>query len=397
MTVWNFARVGLQAATLLLFVRVFGADGYGVLAGAVALYASAGLLAGLGSGIALVRHAARDRSILDERTRATRLTYLLTGLALLAVMFPLSMLVLPDLPVGLLLCLALAELVAAPAIQPTIYRFQAQERMGAFGACLAVAPFARLAAIVIAWILGLDTPERFGFIYLACLAIAAVACGVLDARPARDARWSQRSLLREGLPYSFSGAAAAASSELDKTIVLGELGARTAGVYSAPFRIVQAATMPAMALALAAVPRLFRSSVDGSRSRLPELLGAAAAYGVVAGAGLWLAAPLLAGILGADFADSAWILRALSVYLVANCLRQVVALALTTSDRQGLRNGIEIILAVVSVPATVFAARQFGLSGVIAAVTAIDVVFLASAASVVMAGRAKPKAQTAPD
>jgi O-antigen/teichoic acid export membrane protein len=149
-------------------------------------------------------------------------------------------------------------------------------------------------------------------------------------------------LVRDGAPYIVSNAATIANSEIDKTLLLRMLGPIPAGQYSAAFRVAQAATIPVNALVVALGPRLFRGSRHPDYfSKVILYVLIALLYGsVTAGAG-WLIAPYAGWLFGADFNASTPMLRLLSLFIVSNCIRQVVTATLTGADQQWLRNAVE--------------------------------------------------------
>lgn len=373
-TCWNGARIALQACTLVLLAHLFGADGYGKLAGVSALYVSLAQLTGLGSGIALVRHVARQGD-LESRTRATQWVYLLTGSTIAALAWPASLWLLdkPLAPVTMA-CLAIAEMIVAPCTLPLTYRYQAQERMFVSGALLTAAPVARLAGALACVLLDSRSLQTYAESYLCLLSIVSIGSLALvrpEVRTTHSAR-RLREVAKEGLPYVVSGAAITAGSEIDKTVLLRVAGSLDTGHYSAAYRIMQAATLPINSLVLAAIPRLFRDEREshhtGHKLTLLTIL-----YGVIAALSVWLAAPLLPIVLGGNFQPSVDILRVMSLLVVTGCTRQMLVARLTASDRQVARNIIEATAIGLSIAIMLVLVPWWGISGAIAASAMADV------------------------
>jgi O-antigen/teichoic acid export membrane protein len=341
---WNVARILLQASSLILMARLFGSSGYGALAGTVSLYTTFAQFAGLGSGIALVRHLARVGQT-PYRLLATQVVYFATSIMLFILIWPTSVIFLRGtMTPATLAFLALAELVIAPALLPTAYRYQAEERMSMSGAVLTIPPFARFAAVSAALLLGMHDISRFAPLYLGCLSTAVIIC-ISIARPIGRINITLATIgiaAREGLPYVISGAAMTAGNELDKTILLRDAGAQIAGPYAASYRIMQAVTLPVNSLILAASARMFRSSETNNASFNKSLLWAVFFYAVTAATILWFLAPFVHVLLGADFLSSEEYLRGLCMIVITNCLRQLVTAQLTTQDFQRFRNMVEI-------------------------------------------------------
>jgi O-antigen/teichoic acid export membrane protein len=316
----------------------------------VALFVTFAQFVGLGSGIALLRHLARDGE-LHGRLKATQRGYFWTGLLLFVIVWPASILLLSDvLPAATLALLAAAEIVIAPMVLPLVYRYQASERLFVSGSLLALAPFVRFCAVLAALLLGMHDVEDFAKLYFCGMAITITLA--LIATRSRLLSITQHhplfTVLREGLPYMVSGTALTAGSELDKTILLRSAGGIAAGQYSAAFRIMQAATLPVNSLILAASSRMFRSPGRHAPGFAGTLLLSIFCYAVATSVILWLTAPFAHLLLGEQFRDTTGYLRGLSVVLITNCIRQFVTAQLTTGDFQTSRNFIEVIGLAIS-------------------------------------------------
>ena len=371
---WNAVRVILQAASLVLMARNFGASSYGSLAGSVALYTTCAQLAGLGAGTALVRHLALQGE-LHGKFRSTQQVYLLTSVILFAFAWPVSIWVLDGaLDSATLALLAAAELIAAPALLPLVYRYQAEERLSVSGGLLTITPIARFVAVVSAFALDLHDLRSFAVLYLAGIGIA-VAVALWWFWPRRQVaarRYRLADTIGEGAPFVVSGLAVTAGSELDKTIMLRSAGDFAAGQYSAAYRVIQAGLLPVNSLVLAVTPRLFQAAGHSPRTGTILVLSAAA-YALLAATGVWLIAPYLPLLLGAEFIPSISILRAMCVLLLTGSLRQIIVAQLTGADRQRARNWIEGLAAAGSVVAMLAVVPAWGAWGAICVLAVADV------------------------
>lgn len=380
-TAWNVWRILLQALSLVALARLFGAEGYGVLAGTIALFVACAQFVGMGTGIALVRDSVRDPGAGVAAYARTRTVYLATGLACFLLAWPLGVWILGDqVPAIALAALGFAELVAAPAVLPLAYRLQSQERMGAFGALLSLPPAIRLAVTLALLLLDQASITGFALLYLGAMLGASLAAQVMvSPRPWLRPRWADLRYLRQGLPYVLPGVTAAIGSELDKTMLLRWAGAAVTGHYAAAHRIMQAAAVPVASLVLAAAPRLFRTAAATGRPHGARLLVLAAlGYALLMSVLLWLLAPLAPWLLGAQFLPSVDLLRGLSLVLVATCLRQVTVALLTTSDLQRIRNQIEVWAAAASIGALLVAIPLFSAWGAVAVLGATDLLVVAA-------------------
>ncbi|MBE1160435.1 lipopolysaccharide biosynthesis protein [Dyella acidiphila] len=372
---WSATRIVLQAASLVLMTHTFGVRAYGVLAGITSLYVTIAQFVGLGSGIALLRHLARNGET-HARMSATRRAYLVSGLGAFVVAWPVSMLLLDHMMSATgMVCLAAAELIVAPSLMPYVFYYQAKERMMLSGAMQTLAPFARIGAVISALVLQVKDLSTYAVLHLSWLvAVVCIALQLARVR-AREASppYPMSHIVREGFPYMVSGATITASSELDKTILLKAQGSAVTGLYTAAYRIMQAATLPVNALILAATPRLFRASASDQGKLMRQLLAAVIAYSVIAASALALFSPLLHFVLGSNFRPSEPILRAFCFNVLTNSVRQLVTGRMTTVDMQRDRNFTELAGLGVSITLLFALTPHYGPLGAIFALAMSDI------------------------
>lgn len=369
-------RVSLQAGSLILMARVLGAEGYGLLAGTVAIYITFGQFAGLGTGTALVRHLARGGE-LHDKLLATCRAFSITGIILFAFVWPASIWLLgATLSPTTLACFAAAELIVAPLLLPFAYRYLASEQLFVSGALLTVGPAARFIAIVITAALGLSSLSAFATLYLGCFATAAIITAILvwPRRSTRRISYGFLATIREGLPFFVSSAAVTAGGELDKTIMLRSAGSALTGQYAAAYRIVQAAALPVNSLVLAVTPRLFKSTEEVNANYAIKLIAVTISYAIFAAALIWFLAPLLPHFLGVQFSNSITLLRLMCALLITSSLRQMIVAQLTASNRQYARNWIEGLAAILTILAMILVIPSFGAVGAIIIAAVADVV-----------------------
>jgi O-antigen/teichoic acid export membrane protein len=386
-TGWTLYRSAVQAASLVLMVKLFGAGDYGALTGAVALYTLAGQLVGIGSGITIVRRAVRGHNSPEAITWSAQRIFLGSSLLALAIALPASLALLPaSIPARLLAILAVSEIVLAPQILPTVFRMQAAERMNAFGALLCLHPSLRLGALLALTLARDPRLEAYATVYLfAVLATASifVARTFLRSR-GKGTTVPAGTMVREGIPVAFSAVIYTGAADVDKTILLNTLGSVATGIYAAPFRVMQSLAAPIASLALAAAPRLFRSaSTHHGHSQISLLVAVAAGYGVCAAALLYGAAPFLPLLMGSQFEPSVEILRWMSVYFILNCVRQVLASALTTMDAQWSRNITEAFSLAASLTTIALLAPRMGIAGAVLGISLGELLFVVAALAIV--------------
>ncbi|HET6435313.1 MAG TPA: hypothetical protein VFG18_06360 [Xanthomonadaceae bacterium] len=377
---WSALRIAIQAASLVLLARLFGAQGYGALAGTLAIYITLAQLVGLGTGISFFRHVVRTNGV--ARIGPTQVVYLLTGIGFFLVAWPASLWLFPQggLTPPALAAFAFAELVIAPSFLPLAYRYQACERMSVSGGLLTAAPIARFVAILIALFFGARSLQSFSFIYAACLLAGALGVTAI-LWPRKGVTWNGASIpaeIREGFPYAITGATVTAGGELDKAFMLRLAGEAFAGHYAAAARVAQAAILPVNALMVAAAPRWFRA--DRSQpvlARSGALFAVAGCYALVAGAAIFVCAPWLPVLLGPQFQPSVLLLQLFCLAIVTGSARQLIGMLLTASDLQASRNLIEILALLAGLAPMPFLIRLMGGPGAVLCFLFGDVVLVA--------------------
>jgi O-antigen/teichoic acid export membrane protein len=378
--IWSALRAALQAVTLVLLARAFGADGYGALSGTMALYITVAQFVGFGTGISLLRHLSRAGQG-HAKLHATQRVYFLTGFGFFLAAWPLSLwLFRSHLSPFALANLAFAELVVAPALLPLVYRYQASEQLSVSGGLLTVAPIARCTAILAAMLFPTRSMDAFAAFYLASL-IAAVGLAMWLLWPRAEASSESQSTsthIREGLPFAVSGATAVASGELDKTMMLRFGGDMVTGQYSAASRVMQAALLPVYSLVIAVAPRWFRGNgVRGIVASSASLFAAAFAYSIFAAITIWMLAPYLPWLLGDGFGPSVEVLRLLTAAIITGSARQIMVMLLTTSDLQGARNRIEIFSILLALGIMLALIPRYSSAGAVIALVVSDLFILA--------------------
>jgi O-antigen/teichoic acid export membrane protein len=154
--------------------------------------------------------------------------------------------------------------------------------------------------------------------------------------------------LREGTYFSISLSAQSVYNDIDKTMLSRLSTLATAGVYGAAYRIVDVSFAPISALLSASYARFFQHGTEGLPATLRltrKLLPPAAAYAVVAGLTLVLAAPLVPLVLGARYALITPMLVWLAPLPLLRACHYFLADALTGAGYQRTRSAVQIVIA----------------------------------------------------
>ena len=373
-TAWQSVRLTLQFTYLILVARVLGVEGYGIFAGSVALAASLSPLVGWGFGMILVQEVSRSPQRFPEFWAKALLAVAVSGPAMAGVMLALAPLLLPvDGHWTVILLIAAAELLAMPLVVAGSLAFQAHERLGRTIFNHVQLNIIRLAAVALLAALGWGGLVEFAWAYFGATACAAMLSLVQVNRALGNPDWTRGGLVgrrREGLGFSLSVVANTAHGELDKTLLLRLGGAAAAGNYSLANRIVSAATTPLVAYVLAIAPRLFRVGVTGVNAGSGyaiKLLLPILAYGVLAGCGIFVLAPLLPVLFGDSFSSAVPIVRALAALPLLLGISSLLLAVLTCSGAQRVRVVLEVGVLIFNVALNLVLIPMFDIFGSVGA------------------------------
>lgn len=360
-TLWLTAGYGLrtliQAVYFILIARALGAQGYGVFAGTVALATVLASFSGWGAGFLLVKNVARQLKRFAAYWGRALLLLGISGSVLVGIALALSAWLLQDrVPQSVVVAVAIADLLLAPLVAVCAQAFQAFQRLRDTALMLVLLAVCRLAAAGVMWLLvASPTAEHWAGFYVASSACAATLCVARVYRTLGGPRFAgigARNERREGFSFSLNTAAQRAGNEMDKAMLLKLGTLEAAGTYSAAFRLVEVASMPVAALLAASYARFFQHGSHGLPASLRfarQLLAPALGYTVLAGAGIYLVAPLLPAVLGADYAEAVDAARWLAILPIPATLHALVAHALAGAGRQHICTTIEIVSAATNV------------------------------------------------
>ncbi len=221
----------------------------------------------------------------------------------------------------------------------------------------------------------------------ALLTLALVRC-CLAYPPmlvAADRSWWQAA--REGAPFALTAFSWNTFAELPKFALALVMGSTAVGHFSAAFRVLSIAYLPLQSALNALTPRVFAATTARGPGTLP--LARALAETLTLGSGfaaaLMLGAPLLAVVLGSEYAPATPLLRVLALSLPLQALAFISGDWLGGMGQQKYRFGITAATVLLAVPFSLMAARQAGTLGTAVIYSAMT--GLLALASVVVARR----------
>jgi O-antigen/teichoic acid export membrane protein len=370
MTVGQGARVVLQAVYFIIIARTLGASGYGAFVGAVALVAIVAPFASLGAGNLLVMHVARapDRF---ARYWGGALSTTLASAAVIGIgVLLVARIVLPStIPIPLIISVAVSDLVFARLIDISGQAYQAHERLARTAQFPLLISVLRLGAALAFAALGHPTALGWALWYAGSTTIAAgIALAVTTHELGPPARvfGYPASELRQGAYFATSLSAQNIYNDIDKSMLARLSTLEATGIYGAAYRLVDVAFVPVRSLLAAAYPRFFRQGVHGVRASLGvarRLLPPAAAYSALAGAALFIVAPVLPRLLGSDFRSSIEATRWLAILPLLKSVHYFAADTLTGAGYQGRRTMAQLVVAAFNVVINVPLIMQYSWRG----------------------------------
>ncbi len=360
MAVGQGSRVALGASYFVLVARALHPDGLGAFAGAVALVALASPFASLGAGNLLIKHVARDPRHFRRYWGGALSTTIISGVVLGIIIMACSRLVLPaTIPVQVVGCVVAADLLFSRVLDISGQAYQAHERLSRTAQFPLLISVSRLIAAGLFLLIGDPTPARWAMWYLGSSALSATISVIVTwrelGRPERVIGYPAAEL-REGMYFATSLSAQNIYNDIDKSMLARLSTLEATGIYSAAYRLIDVSFVPVRSLLAAAYPRFFQQGARGARASLAvsrKLLPFAGTYAACAGMVLYLLAPQLPRLLGADYRASVGAVRLLALLPLLKTIHYFAADALTGAGYQGRRTLVQVVIAVLNIAVNV--------------------------------------------
>ncbi len=360
MAVGQGSRVALGASYFVVIARALHPDGLGAFAGAVALVALAAPFASLGAGNLMIKHVARDPRHFSRYWGGALSTTVISGLVLGIIILAGARLVLPaTIPFQVVVCVMAADLLFSRILDINGQAYQAHERLSRTAQFPLMISVSRLIAAGLFILIGDPSPARWAMWYLGSSALSAIISVVLTwrdlGRPERVIGYPAAEL-REGMYFATSLSAQNIYNDIDKSMLARLSTLEATGIYSAAYRLIDVSFVPVRSLLAAAYPRFFQQGARGARASLAvsrKLLPFAGVYAACAGMVLYLLAPQLPRLLGADYRASVGAVRLLALLPLLKTIHFFAADALTGAGYQGRRTLVQVIIAVLNIAANV--------------------------------------------
>lgn len=346
----------LQGFQLLMVARTLGPHEFGRIAAVLAVTTALLPFAGLGTANMMVMHLARGERDAGRLYGSSLTAGVLSGLLLTAmVMLGFYCWDGPDhLLMVLLFCLS--ELVFTKIVDISQHVYFGMDRHAVASKFLILLSGLRFIGALLMLLLHFQSGEAWGVAHLSggILAAALVVCFTLKTTKG----WSVdfRKMFHDiklGVFFSLGFASRGVYIDIDKAILPRYEPVAINGAYTAAFRLVYMCTTPLTAALLALQARMYRAGGTHGLAETARIARRAMVvgtlYGVVVGALIYVLAPLLPLLIGAQYALSVDVMRALAFLPIPLFIQSAMSDALAAANHQRARSAVQMLVAVLAV------------------------------------------------
>ncbi len=378
----EMAQLVLSMAAFFLLYKALGAAAFGLYSAATAHGLLAATIGYFGSQQLLMRDFALGRpfQVLWGRLLST----ILTGTVIFAVLLmTVRGWLLDQVSPGTYLLLVVSQMLLFGITDFAVLASQAHRKLEVAMSVRLSTGLIRLVGVGIFFVLGNGTLDQWALYGLVAWAGAAVwslatVKRSFGAKPLLGRFTSQD--IRDGLPYTLMGGAGTLLDSMDKTMLPKYGFEEEAGWYAAGYRIAALAVVPVMALVRATDQDFFSAgsnSLEDAYLLAKKLVRPVILFGIVAGIGLFVFAPVFPWILRDETAEMDTVIRWLAILPLIRGVSIFAANALTGANRQGLRNASLIAAMVVNFSINVWLIPLYDWKGAVIA-TLIAEIFSAA-------------------
>jgi O-antigen/teichoic acid export membrane protein len=254
------------------------------------------------------------------------------------------------------LLIGISDLLAVKGGDIAAQGFQAVDQLR-YSAKLSLLPFLlRFLGATMAFVLWHRiTAVRWGWFYLGSTLISsAIAIWLASYKlgAPRLALARIRGELVEGCYFGASLSAQSVYNDIDKTMLARLSTLDATGIYAAAYRLIDVVFVPVRSVLYASYPSFFRygqGGVAASYAFAKRLLPMAVGYSAAAMIGLFVAAPVIPLLLGAEYARTVEALRWLALLPLLKSVHYFLADSLTGAGYQGVRTFAQMGVAVFNV------------------------------------------------
>ncbi|TYC67375.1 hypothetical protein FMN63_14955 [Stappia sp. BW2] len=366
----NFGlQLVIQLAFFLFISRALGPEGYGLFVTITSVSIMAGFVVGLGSEYLLLQRVAVEPQsfgkYLGHSLIMMGLTFPFVLPATLAVLY---FLIGSSVPLSTIAIISLTDLLFTKLIILCAQSYMAFDLARKQIVINILAASLKLVFLLIATVLPgtLTLHEWAWWFFVSGLLSALVSCWLVLRDLGRPVFKLIRDDMKLSLLYCIEFLSIGGMRDLDKPVVVHNLGADAGGQYAAGFRIIDAASAPVRAFLYATYTRHFRQAQDGQASSLAfgiKLLPVTVFLALPVAAFLLLVAGFLPLVLGEDFAETPIVVMCLAFYPLLMGLSGVGADVLRATGRQRVRMALLIGTSLLLIPVVSLGSTIGGLAG----------------------------------
>ncbi|MFZ2101139.1 MAG: lipopolysaccharide biosynthesis protein [Oricola sp.] len=376
----NFAaQILTQFGFFALISRALGPGGYGIFVSVSAVALMVSVFVGWGSDHLLIQRVAVNRGEFPVYFGRAVLLIAVTLIPAVAfAFFVLHFLETTNLSAWGILCLILAECGFRKFTFLGSAAYMAHDRAGKQFLIDNGSLLLRLGAIL-GLVLTADTVtlDEWAFWYLVASAVASVVTMAMVLHDFGRPKFVFTGFdFRLGLLFSLEFASVSGLRDLDKPVIVQALGADQAGLYTAAFRIIDAATAPIRAVLYATYTRYFRHADKGAEHGIAfgiRVLPFIAGIGALIAVFVFFIADYVPLLLGSEYEETVGLIRMLAIYPLLLGAAGIGADIMRSIGMQGARVVLIVVSNFAIVGAVWAGCVHGGLEGAVAARMALQV------------------------
>jgi O-antigen/teichoic acid export membrane protein len=361
---------GLRVVYFIAIARLLGVLQYGILAGGFALVNLVAQYARLGMGTVLLRYVSGDRSRFALYWGNILMATVLAGSAMTVVLRFVGPRILDSSSAGVIAFIAVACCLFEQITMSATQAFQAFQQMRTAAMIDQLTSLFRAAAacgMLVA--LGHASARQWAIAMMLVSALSMLVAVTTVTVKLGLPKWSPALFAKrcgEGVEYSFASSTSSAYNDLDKTMLSHYGMSAENGIYGLAYRIIDMASVPAVSIQLAAVPRLFElaeSDAEASIQLGRRLLRHGILVSGISALGIFLFAPCIPLLTGKGFGESVVALRWLSLIPMFRSVHGICGSILTSIGQQRFRTLAQITVVVVNFGLNLWLIPSFGWLG----------------------------------
>ncbi|MEM7590095.1 MAG: oligosaccharide flippase family protein [Cyanobacteria bacterium P01_A01_bin.83] len=366
-------RLLIQSVYFIIIARTLGVEDYGAFVSVVALINIIVPFASWGSEFILLKNVSRNYNLFEEYWGNALFTIFLSGLGLtIVILLNSSIFLTTTIPFIVILFVAISDLLFSITLKTAGKAFQAVGRLNV-SAQLEILPSASRLAAALCFISFF--PQKGIAIWAGLYMIATIfAAGIgiffvyrYLGKPKLAISRLKAEIL-QGFYFSVSSSSSSIYANADKTMLARLSTLEATGIYAAAYRLIDVSFVPILSLVFASYPRFFRQGAKGIHSSFQfakKLLPVGIAYSLAIAIAVWLFAPVIPFILGAEYSESVEVLRWLALLPFLRCLHTLGGNTLTGADLQGLRTIMQVTIALFNFALNLWLIPLFSWKGAI--------------------------------